>query len=243
MDPHEVLGLKPDATPDEIKAAYRRLAKKHHPDKNPGDKASEWIFKEVRRAYETLQDINDTGRSRQDGRRYAGAEEPHVRHERRAREPERERRGQQDRARRHGHDGQQEPRGPERERRERSEYSRQQDRHEQRTAGSERKPSESTASSNGILDAIVHDRLGEYLNQLPTGQALAYTLGVPSVVIGFGVLHKVNNPPSEILGIWLFAVGLMALAVRSESKNWLFWSGIISMLTAAVWLWEQGHLP
>ena len=40
-NPYEVLGLEPSATRGEIRAAYLRLAKKHHPDKNPGDKASE----------------------------------------------------------------------------------------------------------------------------------------------------------------------------------------------------------
>ena len=54
VDPYEILGLGRGATWTEIRAAYRRLAKKHHPDKNPGDKASEWIFKEVGRAYERL---------------------------------------------------------------------------------------------------------------------------------------------------------------------------------------------
>ena len=58
-DPYEVLGLHRGATDADVRAAYLRLAKKHHPDKNPGDKASEWIFKEVQRAYETLRDAND----------------------------------------------------------------------------------------------------------------------------------------------------------------------------------------
>lgn len=62
-DPYEVLGLDADATSDEIKAAYRRLAMKHHPDKNPGDKASDWIFREVDRAYKTLEDISRGDRS------------------------------------------------------------------------------------------------------------------------------------------------------------------------------------
>ena len=55
-DPYEVLGLEHGATTAEIRTAYLRLAKKHHPDKNSGDRASEWIFKEVQRAYETLRD-------------------------------------------------------------------------------------------------------------------------------------------------------------------------------------------
>ena len=63
-DPYEVLGLEPSATRVEIRAAYLRLAKKHHPDKNPGDRASEWIFKEVGRAYETLCGVSSTQGSR-----------------------------------------------------------------------------------------------------------------------------------------------------------------------------------
>lgn len=53
-DPYEVLGLDRNATEVDIRAAYLRLVKKHHPDKNPDDKASEWIFKQVQSAYETL---------------------------------------------------------------------------------------------------------------------------------------------------------------------------------------------
>jgi DnaJ-class molecular chaperone len=45
-----------DATPDAIKKAYRALARKHHPDVNPGDKASEARFKEVQHAYDILSD-------------------------------------------------------------------------------------------------------------------------------------------------------------------------------------------
>ena len=43
-DAYEVPGLEPSATQVEIRAACLRLAKKHHPDKNPGDRASQWIF-------------------------------------------------------------------------------------------------------------------------------------------------------------------------------------------------------
>jgi len=49
-----VLGVKNTATPDEIKAAYRELAKKYHPDKNPDNKAAEDFFKEVQQAYMIL---------------------------------------------------------------------------------------------------------------------------------------------------------------------------------------------
>ena len=78
-DPYEVLGLQPTATSVEIRAAYLRLAKKHHPDKNPGDKASEWIFKEVGRAYETLCGVGSSGGSRRNGaRREADDEGVHT---------------------------------------------------------------------------------------------------------------------------------------------------------------------
>lgn len=53
---YETLGLKRDASQKEIKAAYRRLARKHHPDVNPGDKTAEARFKEINRAYEVLSD-------------------------------------------------------------------------------------------------------------------------------------------------------------------------------------------
>jgi len=51
---YDTLGVKKGASADEIKKAYRKLAAKYHPDKNPGDAAAEEKFKEVQNAYDTL---------------------------------------------------------------------------------------------------------------------------------------------------------------------------------------------
>jgi molecular chaperone DnaJ len=56
MDLYELLGIPRGATLIEIKRSYRRLARKYHPDINPGDHAAEARFKEITRAYETLSD-------------------------------------------------------------------------------------------------------------------------------------------------------------------------------------------
>jgi len=55
-DYYEVLGVNRDAEEDAIKKAYRKLAMKHHPDRNPEDKSSEEKFKEAKEAYEVLSD-------------------------------------------------------------------------------------------------------------------------------------------------------------------------------------------
>ncbi len=63
-DYYEVLGVSKTATADEIKKAYRKLAIKYHPDKNPGDKAAEEKFKEAAEAYDVLS--NDEKRQKYD---------------------------------------------------------------------------------------------------------------------------------------------------------------------------------
>src|SRR5262249_28585422 len=55
-DFYKILGVKRDAKPEEIKKAYRRLARKYHPDVNPGDKGSEERFKQMSEAFDVLSD-------------------------------------------------------------------------------------------------------------------------------------------------------------------------------------------
>ena len=55
-DYYEILGVSKNATADEIKKAYRKVAMQYHPDRNPGDKSAEENFKEAAEAYEVLSD-------------------------------------------------------------------------------------------------------------------------------------------------------------------------------------------
>jgi molecular chaperone DnaJ len=71
-DYYEVLGVPRDASTDQIKSAYRKLALQHHPDRNPGDHAAEDRFKEAAEAYAVLSDPDKRARYDRFGREGAG---------------------------------------------------------------------------------------------------------------------------------------------------------------------------
>ncbi len=68
-DPYKVLGVSPDASDEEVKRAYRALAKKYHPDRNPGDAAAAQKMREINAAYEQ---IKDPDKAQQPGAGYGG---------------------------------------------------------------------------------------------------------------------------------------------------------------------------
>jgi DnaJ-class molecular chaperone len=79
-DPYAALGVKKDATQAEIQKAYRRLAKKLHPDLNPGNKKAEEQFKEVTAAYDLLGDAEKRARFDRGEIDASGAERPRQRY-------------------------------------------------------------------------------------------------------------------------------------------------------------------
>ena len=69
-DYYNVLGVERNATEDEIKRSYRKLALEHHPDHNPGNKSAEDKFKEINEAYQVLSDPEKKSRYDQLGKSY-----------------------------------------------------------------------------------------------------------------------------------------------------------------------------
>ncbi len=74
--PYETLGVDKSATDDDIKSAYRRLAMRYHPDRNPNDKEAEEKFKEVSEAYATLRDPETRAKFDRYGRVDTGYTQP-----------------------------------------------------------------------------------------------------------------------------------------------------------------------
>jgi DnaJ-class molecular chaperone len=82
LDPYQTLGVKRDASPEGIRKAYRRLAKKLHPDVNPGDSEAEQRFKDVSAAYNLLNDPDQRARFDRGEIDATGAERPQRRYRR-----------------------------------------------------------------------------------------------------------------------------------------------------------------
>lgn len=71
-DPYRILGLNQGASDDEVKKAYRKLAKKYHPDANPGDKTAEQRMKEINAAYDAIINKKTYGSQNAGGSYYNG---------------------------------------------------------------------------------------------------------------------------------------------------------------------------
>src|SRR3979411_1594834 len=79
-DPYATLGVKKDASQEDLQKAYRRLAKKLHPDLNPGDKRAEEQFKDLSAAYDLLGDPEKRARFDRGEIDASGAERPRYRY-------------------------------------------------------------------------------------------------------------------------------------------------------------------
>ncbi|MCJ2094299.1 J domain-containing protein [Methylobacterium sp. J-072] len=86
-DPYAILGVKTDAAPDEIRKTYRKLARKLHPDLNPGNTEAEEQFKNVSRAYDLLNDPEKRARFDRGEIDISGVERPRQRYYRDFAEP------------------------------------------------------------------------------------------------------------------------------------------------------------
>ncbi len=75
-DPYEILGVRPAASETELRAAYRKLVQRHHPDHNNGSPESAWRFEEVQEAYARVREMRAAGAIRTAGMRAAGASTP-----------------------------------------------------------------------------------------------------------------------------------------------------------------------
>lgn len=75
IDYYKILGIKKKSTQDEIKKAYRKLARKYHPDLNPNDKVAEQKFKEINEANEVLSNLENRKKYDKYGKDWKHAEE------------------------------------------------------------------------------------------------------------------------------------------------------------------------
>src|SRR5256885_16393256 len=73
---YDTLGVAKGASQDDIKKAYRKLARQYHPDKNPGDEAAEERFKDVQQAYDLLSDTEKRKQYDQGGGIFGGGFDP-----------------------------------------------------------------------------------------------------------------------------------------------------------------------